>query len=82
VAESFDEWLAEGIKKSWCSPPVCATHDGLPSTAEEDELWLEEDPCQFVIRPYASVAERGLVEANHPPSVWRNEWQPRLRLVE
>ncbi len=76
------DWLAEGIKAGWCGPPVCSTHDGIPTTLEEDELWETEDPCTFVIRPYASAMERGQVEANHLPSVWRNEWTPRLRLVE
>ena len=47
----FDAWLAEGIAKGYCSEPVCNTHDGLPSTAEEDEEWERGgDPCVSAVR--------------------------------
>lgn len=69
---SFDEWLQYGMENSYCGPPVCVTHDGFPTTLEEDDL-LDEgtDECIHMIRPYRDVAERLLVEENHSPSIWR-----------
>ncbi len=37
----FNHWLAYGIEQGFCGPPVCTTHDGIPSTREEDEIWEE-----------------------------------------
>ena len=34
----FDDWMAYGIQKGWCGPPVCYVHDGLPFTDEEFEM--------------------------------------------
>ena len=36
-----NHWLAYGIEQGFCGPPVCTTHDGIPSTREEDEVWEE-----------------------------------------
>lgn len=42
----FFAWLDIGSKRGWVSTPVCVTHDGLPSTEEEDTEWEEGfDPC-------------------------------------
>ena len=42
----FDEWLQYGYEQGFCSPPVCASHDGIPSSLVEDEEWEEGlDPC-------------------------------------
>lgn len=47
------EWLEMGIKNGWCSEPACNTHDGLPSTDEEDKEWEEgHDPCVVAVRVY------------------------------
>lgn len=66
------QWLELGIKQGWCSPPVCAQHDGWPTTEAED-LEMEEgfDPCIHIIRPYRDEDEKNAVERNHSPSVWR-----------
>ena len=83
MTRSFDDWMAEGIKSGWCGPPVCATHDGYPTTVDEDdELWDGGEPCFHVSRLYADERTKVAVEENHPPSVWRNTWTPRLRLVD
>ena len=66
-----DEWLIYGIEQGFCGPPVCYTHDGLPTTFEEDENWDEDEPCVHIIRPYRDSEERRDVENNHSPSVWR-----------
>jgi len=69
---SFDEWVATGIAAGYCGPVVCETHDGTPTTADEDEQFdYGGDPCIPVIRVYSDRAERGAVESNHSPSVWR-----------
>lgn len=48
---TFEEWLVEGVSRGYCSPPVCNTHDGLPSEGDEDELWEEGfDPCIPAVR--------------------------------
>ena len=36
---TFDEWIKLGYDEGFCSPPVCSTHDGVPTTATEDEEW-------------------------------------------
>lgn len=47
----FDEWLVFGVDKGWVSLPVCAMHDGLPTTAEEEsELDEGYDPCMTALR--------------------------------
>jgi hypothetical protein len=44
-------WLELGLREGWCSKVVCATHDGLPSTDEEDDQWeAGEDPCVAAVR--------------------------------
>jgi len=79
----FNQWMAQGIREGFCGPPVCALHDGAPTTAEEDEaLWEGEEPCYHVVRMYRDEATKAAVEDNHAPSTWRNEWTPKLRLVE
>lgn len=73
--QSQDDWIRYGVLKGWCTPPVCATHDGIPQTREEDESWENgEDPCVHVIRPYYDDEERRQVEENHAPTNWRNHY--------
>lgn len=79
----FNQWMAQGIREGFCGPPVCAIHDGAPTTEAEDmELWDGGEPCYHVVRMYGSQDVKALVERNHPPSMWRNEWTPKLRLVD
>jgi hypothetical protein len=48
---TIDEWLEYGRLRGWCSEVVCSTHDGVPTTDEEDERWeAGEDPCMAVVR--------------------------------
>lgn len=67
----FEEWLAYGYAKGWVGVPVCATHDGVPMTASEEQEFETGDPCVHVMRAYASTDEKRDVEENHSPSVWR-----------
>jgi hypothetical protein len=64
-----DEWLRYGYEQGFCGAEICATHDGLPTSATEDET--DEDLCIWVVRMFADETERGEVEENHSPSVWR-----------
>jgi hypothetical protein len=65
----FDDWMSYGIKKGWCGPPVCYTHDGLPLSEEEYDL---EDECLHVVRMYEDGEMKKAIEENHSPSQWRN----------
>lgn len=72
---SFEQWMAYGIRKGWCGPPVCYTHDGLPSTSAEDDDWIDGgEPCIHVVRMYEGDEQKAAVEENHSPSVWRNRY--------
>lgn len=49
--ELFDEWLAIGIEKGWCSPVFCWTHDAPPtSEAEDAEIEDGGEVCMFCTR--------------------------------
>jgi hypothetical protein len=70
---NYQEWLDFGQKNSWVGPAVCYTHDGLPTSEEED---LESDnsgeySCIHILRLYESPEVQKAVEENHSPSVWR-----------
>lgn len=71
VVISGDEWLQYGYEQGWAGPPVCQTHDGLPTSAAEDKEFEEGDPCIHVLRLYESTDIKIAVEDNHGPSVWR-----------
>ena len=74
---TFEEWFQYGLEHSFCGPPVCPDHDGIPTTEEEDEWWNENgEICISVVRLYADDLERMLVEQNHSPSLWRRSgWE-------
>ena len=68
----FEEWARYGYAQGFCSPPVCSTCDGVPTSELEEEEFEEfGDRCIHVIRLYASDEEKEAVELNHPPAVWR-----------
>ena len=69
---NFDHWLKYGIEQGFCGPPVCSTHDGIPTTKEEDDVWEEYgEVCIHMMRPYTDAAQKQEVEENHLPSIWR-----------
>lgn len=69
---SAEEWLAMGHARGWCGPPVCETHDGTPTTADEDTEFDDGgDPCIPIVRLYREPGDRTGVEANHSPGLWR-----------
>jgi hypothetical protein len=44
------DWINYGVDRKWVTG-ACATHDGIPSTPEEDTAWEEgSDPCQPILR--------------------------------
>ena len=69
--ETFDDWVKYGYVKGWVGAPICYTHDGLPTTEQEDEEFGEGDPCIHILRLYFDENEKRDVEANHSPSTWR-----------
>ena len=72
---TFDEWMAYGIEKGWCGPPVCYTHDGLPMSEHEMHGFDDgEDPCMHVVRMYEDIGMKDEIEDNHSPSQWRNSY--------
>lgn len=68
---TFEEWHKIGFDAGFCGPVVCITHDGLPTTAEEDNELEEFDPCVHVLRLYETTEIKTAVEENHSPSLWR-----------
>lgn len=51
LENDFEAWITHGINRRWISDIVCATHEGLPSTEEEEKEWEEGfDPCVPGIR--------------------------------
>lgn len=68
------EWLEVGLTNGWCGPVVCVTHDGIPTSEQEDDLDFD-DPCVPMLRVYHDEQERQAVEQNHSPSIWRKpQW--------
>lgn len=69
---AFEDWLRIGYDNGWCGAPVCSTHDGTPTSTEEDEMWDDgTDPCIHIIRLYEDAEQKRGVEENHSPSQWR-----------
>jgi hypothetical protein len=69
---TFEEWIAQGIEKGWCGPPVCYTHDGLPMTEEEFSTDDLDGYCIHIVRMYEDESMKKEIEENHSPSSWRN----------
>ena len=68
---AFDDWMEFGIKQGWCTAPVCLTHDGEPTTVEEDAEFEEgSDPCIHIIRMCEDGAHQQAILENHSPSNW------------
>lgn len=65
------EWLELGLKQGWCGPALCFTHDGVPTSLEEDELFEQYDPCIHIVRLYETPEIKMAVENNHSASIWR-----------
>jgi hypothetical protein len=69
---NIEEWLAYGIAQDYCGPAVCSTHDGTPTSEEEEEQFEDgADPCVHVVRLYESADVKRAVEEFHSPSQWR-----------
>jgi hypothetical protein len=61
----YDEWIEYGFEQGFCSPPVCATHDGIPTSRVEDEEADDGiDGCWWVVRLYDDAAHRKAIEEN------------------
>ena len=71
IEPNFDAWLRIGWENGWIGAPICYTHDGLPTTEEEDAEFEEHDPCIHILRLYEDETQKRGVEENHSPSQWR-----------
>jgi hypothetical protein len=61
------EWIDYGLEHGYCTPPVCNTHDSVPSTEAEDIEWEDGfDPCVHVMRVLESPDMRDELERNSP----------------
>ena len=69
----FNQWIAFGMEKGWCGPPVCETHDGFPMSEQEVLEFEEHDPCIHMVRLYEDENHKAAVEEAHSPSVWRKQ---------
>jgi len=68
----FKKWLQVGLNNQWIGPMVCYTHDGLPTSREEDDAWAGgEDICMWLYRSYENAEHAAQVEDNHSASQWR-----------
>jgi hypothetical protein len=68
----FEAWMSFGYENGWIGAPVCYTHDGLPTSNEEDASFEDgSDPCMHVLRLYDDLDHKTQVEENHSASVWR-----------
>lgn len=67
---NYNEWIEFGIDEGWCGPAVCYTHDGLPTSVDEDSDW-DIEPCIHIVRLYEDLDKKLAVEENHSPSNWR-----------
>lgn len=51
--DEFNAWLRDGVKRGWCSEPVCEQHDGIPWTDQEaEDYWAGADLCVPCVRLY------------------------------
>lgn len=72
---SFDEWMEFGMRKGWCGPPICSTHDGIPMSEDEESDWEQgDDPCAYIVRLYNDEEHKASVEKMHSPTNWRDTY--------
>jgi len=69
---TFDEWIQIGVDNKWCGAPVCSTHDGIPMSEEEENMWDEgSDPCHHVVRLYENEEVADAINATFSAYSWR-----------
>jgi hypothetical protein len=48
---TFEQWLAYGARKGYCTKQFCDTHDGPPMHESEELAWENgSDPCMHMVR--------------------------------
>lgn len=66
------EWVETGIRNGYITAPVCSTHDGTPTTAEEDDdIEQGDDPCIVVLRICEPMQQSDIYD-NTPALQWRD----------
>lgn len=75
----FMIWLNNGVANGWISPPICAVHDFVPVTDEEEESIdanlldsdePEEDLCVWAVRVVDTQEKLSLLKLDTP--TWDN----------
>lgn len=71
-AAALEAWLEEGWRRGWCSPPMCYSCDGVPtSETEDDDVERYGETCIHVVRLFESQLQRKQVLRQGGPVVWR-----------
>lgn len=66
---SFDLWYEAGLRQGFIGPLVCAIHDGVPMTVDEEQSIIDREAvCVYVMRRYDSPEQKHDVEENHEPT--------------
>lgn len=61
----YDEWIAYGHEKGWCSKIVCVTHTWVPMGSSEEEQFIDGfDPCIFAVRIYENNSQAEMAREN------------------
>ncbi len=68
---NIDQWIDLGYRNGWCTAPLCITHDGLPTSAEEDQQLDSDDICITIIRLCDNHQHQTAINNNHSASQWR-----------
>lgn len=56
------DWLRIGYEQGWCSPQVCAMHDGIPEHDLENDMIADgEEVCQWIVRTFVDKEQRDAV---------------------
>ncbi len=70
---TFDEWIQIGVDNKWCGAPVCSSHDGIPMSEAEEQMWEEgSDPCHHVVRLYESEEVADEINQTFSAYSWRS----------
>ena len=65
---TVNEWLQTGINNKWIGPAICATHDGIPSSPQEEQQWENgQDPCQHILRLYENEQTANTINNHYTP---------------
>lgn len=69
---TFEQWMRIGIENRWVLPPTCYSHDGVPTSEEEEQQFDQgQDPCINVMRVCEPVYWQDIYD-NTTSMQWRD----------